>query len=40
MLCVVWHLIKLLGKINRLSDYKAHNEGGHSNRKVVECKVL
>ena len=39
-LFVVWHLFKLLGKTRRLPDYEAQNEGGHSYRKAVECKVL
>jgi len=37
---IVWHLFKLLGKTSRLLDYEAQNEGDHSHRKVVECKVL
>ena len=40
-LFVVWHLFKLLGKTNKLPNYEAQNEGGHSHRrKAVECKVL
>ena len=39
-LFVVWHLFKFLGKTSRLPDYEAQNEGDHSRRKAVKCKVL
>ena len=37
---VVWHLFKLLGKTSRLPDYETQNEGDHSRKKAVKCKVL